>query len=148
MLWKLILALKTAASCTHLILTNRKYSFENTTWYETRLSDYHHIVLLFNRKNPSVSFIEIIKTLVENFKSDLQEALQGCNGSYDAFDNYCTSSLNKHTLKKKKILWRNGKLHMNKNSRWVIMKRPQLKTKANKTKNSLDIIIIKNSVTM
>ena len=48
---------KGSGSCIDLILTNRKYSFKNTTSYETGLSDHHH------RKNPSFSFIEIIKTL-------------------------------------------------------------------------------------
>ena len=55
-----------------------------------------------------------------NFKSDLQEALQSCKGSYDAFDNYFISSLNKHAPKEKKVLRGNEKPHMNKNLRRYI----------------------------
>ena len=78
--------------------------------------------------------------MFENFKSDLQEALQSCKGSYDAFDNYFTSNLNKHAPKKKKVLRGNEKPHMNKNVRWAIMKSSKLKNKANRTKTPLDIM--------
>ena len=36
---------KGSSSCTDLILTSRKYSFKNTTSYETGLSDPHHMIL-------------------------------------------------------------------------------------------------------
>ena len=36
---------KGSGSCIDLILTNRKYSFKNTTSYETGLSDHHHMIL-------------------------------------------------------------------------------------------------------
>ena len=49
--------------------------------------------------------------MFENFKSDLLEILQSSKGSYEGFDNYFTSSLNKHASKKKKVLWRNEKPH-------------------------------------
>ena len=32
------------ASCIDLILTNRKYSFKNTSSYETGLSNHHHLI--------------------------------------------------------------------------------------------------------
>ena len=60
--------------------------------------------------------------------------------SYDAFENYFTSILNKHAPKKKKVLQGNEKPHMNKNLRRAIMKTPKLKNKANKTKYPLDIM--------
>ena len=66
---------------------------------------------------------DYINFMFENFKSDLQEVLQSCKGSYKGFDNYFTSSLNKHASKKKKVLRRNEKPHMNKNLRRAIMKR-------------------------
>ena len=31
-------------SCTNEILTNRKYFFQNTTSYETRLGPHHHLI--------------------------------------------------------------------------------------------------------
>ena len=33
-------------SCIDLILTNRKYSFKNTSSYEIGLGDHHHLILL------------------------------------------------------------------------------------------------------
>ena len=78
--------------------------------------------------------------IFENFKSDLQETSQSYKGSYDAFDNYFTSVLNKHAPKKKKVFRRNEKPHMNKNLRRAIMKRSKLKNKVNKTKHPLDIM--------
>ena len=136
---------KGSGSCIDLILTNRKYSFKNTTSYETG-PHYHHMILTmlkttFQQKEPKCFIYRDYKNFIfENFKSDLQEALQSCKGSYDAFDNDFKSILNKHALKKKKVLRGNEKPHMNKNLRRAIMKRSKLKNKANKTKHSLDIM--------
>ena len=48
---------KGSGSCIDRILTNRKYSFKNTTSYETGLSDHHHMILTilkttFQQKEP------------------------------------------------------------------------------------------------
>ena len=48
---------KGSGSCIGLILTDRKYSFKNTTSYETGLSDHHHMILTmlkttFQQKEP------------------------------------------------------------------------------------------------
>ena len=48
---------KGSGSCIDLILTNRKYSFKNTTSYDTGLSDHYHMILTilkttFQRKEP------------------------------------------------------------------------------------------------
>ena len=136
---------KGSGSCIDLILTNRKYSFKNTTSYETG-PHYHHMILTmlkttFQQKEPKCFIYRDYKNFIfENFKSDLQEALQSCKGSYDAVDNDFKSILNKHALKKKKVLRGNEKPHMNKNLRRAIMKRSKLRNKANKTKHSLDIM--------
>ena len=135
---------KGSVSYIDLILTNRKYSFKNTTSYETGLSDHHHMILTmlkttFQQKEPKCLIYRDYKNFIfENFKSDLQEALQSCKGSYEAFDNYFISCLNKHAPNRKKVLRGNEKPHMNKNLRWAIMERSKLKNKANKTKNPLD----------
>ena len=142
---------KGSGSCTDLILTNRKYFFKNTTSYETGLSNHHHMILTmlrttFQQKEPKCFIYRNYKNFIfQNFKSDLQEALQSCKGSYDAFDNYFTSILNKHAPKKKKVLRGNEKPHMNKNLRRAIMKRSKLKNKANKTKHPLDIMYYKKT---
>ena len=137
---------KHSGSCIDLILTNWKYSFKNTTSYETGLSDHHHMILTmlkttFQQKEPKCLIYRDYKNFIfENFKSDLQEALQSYKGSDDTFDNNFTSCLNKHAPKKKKVLRGNEKPHMNNNLRRAIMKRSKLKNKANKTKNPLDIV--------
>ena len=95
----------------------------------------------FQQKEPKCCIYRDYKNFIfENFKSDLQEALQSCKGSYDAFDNYFNSILNKHAPKKKKVLRGNEKSNMNENLRRATMKRSKLKNKANKTKHPLDIM--------
>ena len=137
---------KGSGSCIDLILTNRKYSFKNTTSYETGLSDHHHMILTmlkttFQQKEPKCVIYRDYKNVIfECFKNNLQEDLQSCKGSHDAFDNNFTSCLNKHAPKKKKVLRGNEKPHMNNNLRRAILKRSKLKSEANKTKNPLDII--------
>ena len=67
---------KGSGYCIHLILTNRKYSFINTTSYETRLSDRKHMILImlkttFQQKKPKCLVYRDYKTFMfENFKSD------------------------------------------------------------------------------
>ena len=101
---------KGSGSCIDLILTNRKYSFKNTTSYETGLSDHHHMILTmlkttFQQKEPKcIIFRDYKNFILENFKNDFQETLKSCKGSYDAFHNYFTSCLNKHAPKNKKVL--------------------------------------------
>ena len=124
---------KGSGSCIDLILTNRKYSFKNTTSYETGLSDHHHMILTilkttFQQKEPKCLIYRNYKKFIfENFKNDLQEALQSCKGSYDTFDNNFTFCLNKHAPKKKKVLRGNEKPHMNNNLRRAIMKSSRIK---------------------
>ena len=69
-----------------------------------------------------------------------RKSLTELEGLIDAFDNYFTFSLNKHASKTKKVLRGKEKPPMNKNFRRAIMKRSNLKNKANKTKNPLDIM--------
>ena len=98
---------KHSGSCIDLILTNWKYSFKNTTSYETGLSDHHHMILTmlkttFQQKEPKCLIYRDYKNFMfENFKSDIQEALQSFTGSCDAYDSYFTSDLNKRAPKKK-----------------------------------------------
>ena len=79
---------KGSGSCIDLILTNRKYSFKNTTSYETGLSDHHHMILImrkanFQQQEPKCLIYRDYKNFIfQYFKSDLQEALQSCKESY------------------------------------------------------------------
>ena len=75
---------KGSGSCIDLILTNRKYSFKNTTLYETGFSDHHHMILTipkttFQQKERKCLVYRNYKNfIIDNFKNDLQEALQSC----------------------------------------------------------------------
>ena len=75
---------KGSGSCIDLILTNREYSFKNTTLYETGLTNHCHMILTI----PKITFQEketkfLIyrdhkRFIIKNFKSNLQEALHSC----------------------------------------------------------------------
>ena len=75
---------KDNGSSVDFILTNREYSFKNTTSYETGLSDHHHMVLTIlkttfqEKKNKFLIYRDHKSFIIENFKDDLQEALQSC----------------------------------------------------------------------
>ena len=72
--------------------------------------------------------------MLVNLKSEkiFRKPYTSCKGSCDAFDNYLTSSINKHAQKTKNVLRRNEKPHISKNSRGAITKRSKLKDKARK----------------
>ena len=77
---KTITRFKDNGSCIDLILTNRKYSFKNTTSYETGLSDHHHIILTmfkitFQQKEPKCLIYRYYKNFMfENFKSEFSKS--------------------------------------------------------------------------
>ena len=59
---------KRSVSCIDLILPSRKYSFKNTTSYETGLSDHHHMILTvlkttFQQKEPKCLIYRDYKNL-------------------------------------------------------------------------------------
>ena len=64
---------KRSVSCIDLILPSRKYSFKNTTSYETGLSDHHHMILTmlkttFQQKEPKCLIYRDYKNFnFENF---------------------------------------------------------------------------------
>ena len=59
---------------------------------------------------------------------------------YSDFEKKFIGTLNKHAPKKIKTFQENQKPHINKTLRKAIMKRSQLKNKANKTRNATDIL--------
>ena len=67
---------------------------------------------------------------------------------YSDFEKKSIDTLDKHAPKKIETFRGNQKPHINKILRKAIMKRSQLKNKANKTRNTTDILTIKSKETM
>ena len=76
----------------------------------------------------------------EDFQNDLLLNIGDGNDNYLEFEKNFVETLNKHAPKKTKIFRRNHKPRFNKTLRKAIMKRSQLKNKANKTKGPKDIL--------
>ena len=92
----------------HMICTMLKSCFQNT---EPKLLNYRD----FKRFSPQA------------FEEDFNEALIDCDDSYDKFEIFFTSKLNKHAPNKRKWVRGNHKPHINKELRKAIMKRSRLK---------------------
>ena len=129
----------------NLILTNRKYCFKHTSTFETGLSDHHHLIYSILKttfkKEESKKFIfrDYKNSDNTNFQMDLESKLNNCPKKYGIFEKTFENVLNAHAPKKIKFLRGNQKPHVDKNLRKAIMKRSQLKNKANRTKNLEDI---------
>ena len=79
---------KGKGSSIDLVLTNRKYSFKNTSSYETGLSDYHHMIytmlksFFVNIQPKQLNYSDFKNFSFEVFKEDLSEVLTECTNSY------------------------------------------------------------------
>ena len=137
---------KGTGSCIDLILTNRKYSFTNTSSYESGLSDHPHLIYsvmktTFKCEEPKKL---IYRDYSNFFQKDFQNGLLLNTGdrknNYLGFEKNFVETLNKHAPKKTKIFRGNHQPHINKTLRKAIMKRSQLKNKVNKTKDPKDVL--------
>ena len=137
--------LKGSSSCIDLFLTNRKYCFKHTSAFETGLSNYHHLIYsmlktTFKKKESKQFIYRDYKNLDNtNFQMDLESELNNFPKKYGNFEKTFENVLNAYAPKKTKFLRYNQKPHVDKNLRKVIMKRSQLKNKANRTKQLEDI---------
>ena len=75
----------------------------------------------------------------EYFQNDLKNDLSKCPKNYESFENVSVTVLDRHAPRKSKILHGNKNPHVDKNLRKAIMKRSELKSKANRTKRPKDI---------
>ena len=106
---------KGKGSCIDLFLTNRKYSFTFSGSYKASISDYHHMIYTMlksclNNTEPKLSDYRNFKHfLQEAFKEELSEAFCDCGNSYDDFEHFSTSKLNRHAPKNKKWIRGNNK---------------------------------------
>ena len=90
-----------------LILTNRKFSFKNSTSFETGLSDHHH--LIYSIPKTTLHEVKLIyrnfETLsLETFSSELFLELESQeNNDYQTFQKNFIDTLNNQAPKQSKI---------------------------------------------
>ena len=138
---------KGEGSCIDLILTNRKFSFKNSTSFETDLSHHYHLIYsmlktAFHKEEPKTLINRDYKTFsLETFSSELFLKLESQeNNDWQTFEKIFVDTLNNQAPKKSKIFRGNQKPHINKILGNAIMKRSKLKNKANKIKSVYDLI--------
>ena len=89
-------------TCIDLILTNWKYSFKNTSTFETGLSDHQHMIYTmikstFEKAEPiKLIYRDYRNFSFDRFKADLENALKSCPNSYDSFEQCFSSKLNEY----------------------------------------------------
>ena len=99
---------KGTRSCIDLILTNRKYSFKNTSSYETGLSDHHHLIYsvmktTFKRKEPKLIYRNYSNFSQKNFQNDLLLKIGDGKNNYLEFEKNYVETNYKRAPKKTKI---------------------------------------------
>ena len=113
--------------CIDLILTNRKYSFKNTFSFKTGLSDHHHLIY------------SVIKTTTEFEEPKKFGKTRKNMITQISRKKFINVFIYKHASKKIKTFRGNQNPHINKTLLKAIMKRSQLKNKANKTRGAIDV---------
>ena len=90
-----------------LIFTNRKYSFKNTSSYETGLSDHHNVnynilkCSIVNIEPKQLNYREFKNFSFEIFKEGLREVFTECTNSYETFEDTFKTSLEKYAPENK-----------------------------------------------
>ena len=119
-----------------LMLTNSKYSFQNSITIETGLSDFHKMTIsvlkmYFKKQTPIAINYRSYKHFNENdFRNELLKNLQMFDKnilSYDKFKEIFLLVLNQHAPKKQKIVRGNNAPFMNKKLSKAFMHRAKLK---------------------
>ena len=118
-----------SSTCIDLILTNRSRSFKNTKTIETRLSDFHEMIVTvfrsgFVKKGPKLILYRDYKKFdVQAFRIELAVRLsevgsdQGLIENYGIFNDIVNQLLDKHAPLKKKHVRANVGPFMNKTLR-------------------------------
>ena len=108
--------------CIDLLIINSKFSFMKTNSFETGLSDHDHIIhaifkTKFEKFEPKKSiYRNFIQFDIDQFNSDIFNSMSAMR-THAAFENNFVSILDKHALKKTKILRGYQKPRLNKNLR-------------------------------
>ena len=89
-----------------LILTNTKYCFNNTSSFETDISDHYH--LIYSMLRTAFEKGESKEVTYHNYKQfqrkDLKSFLRNCNGEYENYKQNFIKVRNTHAPKKVNIL--------------------------------------------
>ena len=132
-------------SCIDWILTNKSRYFKNTTTIDFGLSDFHKMILTSFRFQykpgaPKITYYRSYKNFdKQQFKDELQIAMnEGLVNNYEEFESKFIKILEKHAPLKKRTLRANNAPYMTKNLRKAMMKRTELATRYNKTRNIED----------
>ena len=128
--------------CIDLILSNRKYSLQKSQSFETGLSDFHHLIYTmlkstFTQLPPKkIEYRSMKGFSLEAFHDDLIRSVS-CSvpGNFSSLYENIIQVVDKHAPLKTRVVRGNHKPHFDKRLRKALMKRSQLKNKANKTKD-------------
>ena len=135
-------------SCIDLFLTNKPRSFQNTTTFDTGISDFHKMVISsfkckFEKRNPKEVIYRDYKNCDNHiFRNELKEAVHD-SGDWVDFEHKVLSTLNRHAPIKKKTVRANDKPYITKQIRKAIMNKTRLANKRHKTNNTEDIRLYK-----
>ena len=137
---------KTAnGTCIDLIFTNSQNTIKKSGTVQTGLSDFHRLIYVmlkteYKKLPPKViKYRDYKKFNEKDFLYELNTCLLNNSlGNYREFENIFTNILNRHAPMKTKYLRANNKPHVTKELRKAIMKRSNLKTKAERTKDPED----------
>ena len=134
---------KVNPKCIDLILTNKPRSFQNTTTFDTGISDFHKMVLTsfkckFDKRTPKeVIYRDYKQFETVIFKEEIKSAIHDIN-DWCIFEKRFLDILDKHAPLKKKTIRANHAPYMTKDLKKAIMKRTQLANKYQKTKSEID----------
>ena len=124
--------------CIDLILTNKPSYFQNSNFFETGISDHHHVSYTMlkatHSKTPpkTISYRDFKNFSDQKFRNDLVIALTKTQTSdLNSFNAALESVLNNHVSIKKKVIRGNHKRHLTKALRKAIMLRSFYKNKYN-----------------
>ena len=126
-----------------LILTNRKKCFQNSTTFETGLSDHHKMIVTvmkqyFPKQTPElIRYRDYRNFNIAVFRNDIKLALSILdeNVTYDEFEKIFMEKLNEYAPMKKKYVRANNAPFMNKTLCKAIMNRSRLRNRYLKNPN-------------
>ena len=132
-------------------ITDSANTFQNTSTFYTRLSDFHKPVVIvlmtsFRKTAPKeMDYRDYNKFNTDDFKTELKQNLAASNSNYENFEQAFSASLDKYAPCKSKTIISNHVPYMTQNLGKAIVKRSQLKAKCFKTNTARKFAIIQQT---